>query len=268
MAVTGWIVTLIGIAFLAFVSLSPLGLVPAYTMPPKADVAGPWGMTTPISDINSLYQREGEPRDAYLERLTHEIADGIVHYWHAGEQWDQSDAAYTRPGILDNYLLWAHALHPDYPHFYSYEFMTPRHIIDRGYGFCSQVSKLVWSILREQGISASVINSPGHVVAEVDGNILDADYGVFIPASIDEIHANPGILETYYHEFPTSLQLLKKVYAGEWKPADHTNLAFMYDYEKRMDELKWAPPLLIVGFGMTLLAITGWRGRSRRPLHA
>jgi hypothetical protein len=72
-----------------------------------------------------------------------------VHCWYVGDEWDSSDAAYAAVSPWDNYLLW---LLKD-----RYEFMDPGRAIERGYGFYSQVSRIVYLILDDRGIPSKVL---------------------------------------------------------------------------------------------------------------
>src|SRR5262249_54281334 len=144
--------------------------------------------------VESLYRRLGEVESAYFDRLTKSVAAGIVHFWYEGDKWDPSDAIYTAVSPWDNYLLW---LLDDPQH----EFIEPDKAIERGYGFCSQVARIVYSILDNQGISSKVLGYQGHVVAEANGQILDADYGVYIPHSALWMQTHPEAVSAYYRDF-------------------------------------------------------------------
>jgi hypothetical protein len=249
---------LIGALFLIFVSAAPLGLVDPYSMPPKADVSGPQGRVKAIS-VADLQRDRDENLNSYLERLTNDVADGMVHYWHAGESWEQDDAAFTRPSIWDNYLLWLHPLISGYEHFYSYEFLTPSNVLARGYGFCSQVSRLVWAVLRMQGIEAEILTNENHVVAQSNGAILDADYGVFIPMTWQEIQSGDTakIVRDYYRGFDSMHPLLTKIYTDGWTSSgvDNPIMLYMLRYEAKMNLLKWLPPILLFLIGIGLLIL-------------
>lgn len=129
-----------GIVFLAFVAASPLGIVRAYPLPPKAAINGPLGTTRPITNVASLYRRADEPEAAYLECLTHDVADGITHYWTKGDTWTPSDSRYTGISPWDNYLLWLQGFLPRYANLRNYEFAIPSKAIRRGYEFFARGS--------------------------------------------------------------------------------------------------------------------------------
>ena len=250
-----------GTAFLLFVSAYPLGLVSAYPAPPAAATEGPLGVEQKIDDVEDLYREPDEPMQAYLERLTKAVAGGMVHYWTEGDRWKTTDTRYTRIGILDNYLLWAQSFLPQYQeNLQNYEFVTPRKALDRGYGFCSQVSKIVYSVLADQGIEATIYTVPEHTVVESNGYILDSDYGVFVPHSLAAVQQEPSIVDRYYANFGSMLPVLRKAYGQYWQPLG-TAEGFngVRAYEAKFERLKWAPPLMLLatsvllGAGGTLL---------------
>ena len=256
----------VGVAFLAFLAAAPLGLLRAYPAPPEDAVHGPLGLERKITDLRSLYRNHGEPMEVYLRRLTTSVAAGMVHYWSKGDSWSESDSPYTEISIYDNYLLWLQMLLlKDRQHFRNYEFMTPAKAIDRGYGFCSQVSKTVYSILREQGIESVIYSNPSHTVVEADGNILDADYGVFIPHSVAWVERTPDAIDLYYADHGAMIPSLRQAYAQPWHvlgtAEDFDNVR---NYEAKFERLKWLPPLLAIILGLAALAIGA--GLHRRGL--
>lgn len=258
--------TAFGVMLLLFVAAYPLGLVRAYPAPPSFAVDGRLGLQKRITDPKSLDRGPGEDLTGYLSRLTESVAVGMTHYWTGGDAWSEADIPYTAISVYDNYLLWLQGLLPAYrDNLRNYEFLTPAKAIARGYGFCSQVSKLVYSILREQGIDSQILSNPLHTVVEADGSVLDPDYGVFIPHSMAWIRAHPAALDGYYAAFPMDLASLRQAYAQEWHPLGS---AAAFDqvrrYEARFDRLKWLPPAAITLFGVSLLLLGAWLGRWRR----
>ncbi|MDX8455992.1 hypothetical protein RFM98_24985 [Mesorhizobium sp. VK9D] len=245
----------IGTAFLFFVSAYPLGLVSAYPAPPAAATEGPLGFGQDIGNIQDLYRGPDEPMQAYLDRLTKAVAGGMVHYWTEGDSWAATDTRYTRISVFDNYLLWMLSFRPEYrENLQNYEFATPRKALDRGYGFCSQVSKIVYSILADQGIEATIYAAPAHTVVQSNGYVLDPDYGVFVPQSLAEIQQDPSIIDSYYAQFGTMLPLLKEAYAQSWQPlGTPEGYNGLRAYEAKFERLKWAPPLMLLAVGMLLV---------------
>ncbi|MBZ9756905.1 hypothetical protein LB524_16565 [Mesorhizobium sp. ESP6-5] len=247
----------VGSALLFFVSAYPLGLVSAYPAPPAAAIEGPLGFAQKVGNVEDLYRRQSEPMQAYLERLTTAVAGGMVHYWTEGDRWAVADVPYTRIGIFDNYLLWILSFRPEYRQtLQNYEFVTPRKALDRGYGFCSQVSKIVYSVLADQGIEATIYSVPEHTVVESNGSILDSDYGVFVPHSLEDVQQDPSIIDDYYAQFGPMLPLLRRAYGQAWQPLGTAeDFNSVRAYEAKFERLKWAPPLAFLGSGVLLAAI-------------
>lgn len=242
-----------GAVFLMFVAAAPLGIVRAYPLPPKEAVDGPLGASRPIDHIESIYRRPGEPQKAYFERLTRDVANGITHYWTKGDTWQPSDARYTAISPWDNYALWLMGFLPRYAHFHNYEFVEPGKAISRGYGFCSQVARIVHAVLERQHISATILENPNHMIVQADGTILDADYGVFIPHSVEWMQAHPDEVETYYRDFRYAWPALKHVYKTGWTATDVSSFPQVQAYLTRMDWLKWVPPVGLLSVGGALL---------------
>lgn len=247
----------VGTAFLFFVSAYPLGLVSAYPAPPASAIEGPLGFAQKVGSVEDLYRRQSEPMQAYLERLTTAVAGGMVHYWTEGDRWAAADVPYTRIGAFDNYLLWMLSFRPEYrENLRNYEFVTPRKALDRGYGFCSQVSKIVYSVLADQGIEATIYSAPEHTVVESNGNILDSDYGVFVPHSLEDVQQDPSIIDTYYAQFGPMLPLLRRAYGQAWQPLGTAkDFNDVRAYEAKFERLKWVPPLALLAAGVLLAAI-------------
>ena len=247
----------VGTAFLLFVSAYPLGLIRAYPSPPAQATEGPLGFEQGVGDVEDLYRGPDEPMQAYLDRLTKAVAGGVVHYWTEGDNWTATDTRYTRISVFDNYLLWMLSFRPEYQdNLENYEFVTPRKALDRGYGFCSQVAKIVYSVLSDQGIDATIYSVPEHTVVQSNGNVLDSDYGVFVPHSLVEIQQDPSIVDSYYAQFGSMLPLLKKAYGQPWQQLgtaeDFNNVRA---YEAKFERLKWAPPLMLLAMGVLLAAV-------------
>jgi hypothetical protein len=263
----GFFLVGIGAAFLLFVAAYPLGLISAYPVPPTAAIEGPLGFERKIEDLDVLYRAPDEPMQDYLRRLTTTVAGGMVHYWTEGDSWAPTDTIYTQVSIFDNYLLWILSFLPQYrKNFRNYEFVEPQKALDRGYGFCSQVSKIVYSILTDQGIDATLYSVPQHVVVESNGNILDSDYGVFLPYSLASFKQDPSKIDPYYTNFESMLPLLRQVYRQSWRPLGTAkDFRDVRAYEAKVERLKWLPPIMLLAMGM-LFAAGGTLLRRREKI--
>jgi hypothetical protein len=109
--------------------------------------------------------------------------------------------------------------------FYKFEFTDYRRAIERGVGMCSQHAIITAEALFERGWKTKMIGLTGHVVASVlidEQNdtwwIVDTDYGVIIPASLEEIENNLKLLDRYYGAKgypPESIAHLESVYGSK-----------------------------------------------------
>jgi len=253
----GWLSLIVGILFLAFVSANPLGLVSAY--PPLPDWASndrPWGPIKPIQKVKNQYKKQEETQTEYYARLANRLFTGLGRFWSVDiAGWQPSDAAYTRVSPWDNYLLWAYSYLPGHEHFSQYEFAIPEKVINRGYGYCSQVARMVYYILRDQGMEATILSHPNHVLVRVKEGLIDANYGVFVPHSTEELKNNPALIDQYYTRIPDELDAVHKIFQGEWTiPDNHDELfAYMYRLEMAARIGKWVPPVLLIVLGLSLL---------------
>ncbi len=137
-------------------------------------------------------------REEYIKKVVLAVNKNIAHYW-----WNEGRVKYnlTIP-IYKNYILWFKQF-TDSRHYKFYEFCNYKRALKRKVGLCSQHAISVCGILEAKNIPSKIIALSGHVVAMVEVKtdkywILDADYDVIIPYSIDEIEQNPSIIIPYY----------------------------------------------------------------------
>ena len=133
----------------------------------------------------------------------------MVHYYNPKENELQNIKKYNlRIPIYENYILFIRALNKSRNDDTGlmgrrHEFLNWRKAIERGLGLCSQHAIIVSGILNEAGIQTKMIGLSGHVVATANVGddkwiILDPDYGVNIPFSIQEIEGNTELIEPFY----------------------------------------------------------------------
>lgn len=247
-------VGIVAVSLLVVASLGPLGLVRAFPEPPIKLSKVPWAQTRPISDPASLNRRPGEADHVYFKRLAVSVSGAIMHWW---PQDDQAASQYTRITFLGDYVLWTMSKLARWSYFQSYEFMSPGPALQRGFGFCSQTSRIVFSILLDNGYRPLVMTHPQHTVVEVNGTVIDSDYGIFIPFSLNELRDKPYLVPFYYVNFPSELPLLRTVYAKGFTPLSAAELADLLRFEKRTRYLKWQIPIGL----MILAAMFGALGR-------
>jgi len=236
------------VIFMAVVIATYAGAYTPYQRPPRASMDTPAFGRSASPDFGSLHRYDGEALKPYLRRLTMAVNSYMVHYWPTGDSY----AVGVHP--LHNFPIWAKSYVPGYEHLTAKEFIDPRLAWQRGYGFCSQVSRIVYSVLREQGIPSTIIEHPNHVVVEADGMILDADYGVTIDANADQLRTKPDVIKSAYSAFPSMLPLLQSVYAAGWKPmATDANFDNTKAFEREAVRLQWEMLIALLWISVAIL---------------
>jgi len=254
-----------GTVFLALVAAYPLGLVRAYPLPPESYRDGPFGLKREISDVKELYRRDSEENEEYFVRLSKSIYKGIVHYWHAGDAWEESDMRYTRISPWDNYLIWLLSFRSNRERLRAIEFMTPEKAIRRGYGFCSQMSRIAYTVLKRQGYDPRILFHEGHVIVEVDGMLIDPAYGVVLPQDRNEAAESAAeLVPVYYEGFESAFPHLIEIFSDGWDDLGERAQVFERGirWEARFELLKWIPPLFLSALGAATLLFSG---RARTP---
>jgi len=191
--------------FLLGIGLMALNLIGLVTPPRSSELINETA-TYFVNDLTlseqEFYQRlealDPSHRSDYLTQLSRLVSESVMHYWQ-----DEHRAEYR---ILlpwsENFILRALAyVNPKY--FAMYEFQDHRKAIARGVGLCSQHSIITAGFLAEQGIPAKLIELHGHVIltAEVDEGqwwLLDPDYGLVLPFSLQEAEENPAEVAQFY----------------------------------------------------------------------
>jgi len=198
---------------------------------------------TQMDRIESIDEQYPE----YVKRLTKLIFDGTVHYWEENEE---NNAFNLRIPIHENYLIYFSNLFLGDRQ--NYEFCRAERAIERSTCVCSQSSKILADILGKNRVPAHIVGLEGHVVtrARVDKEtnqwwILDADYGVVIEHDIDEIEANPALVQEPYEAQGYSqgvIDALVDIYGPEGNIIIDENL--QCEGEDHLYLLKWLIPSL------------------------
>jgi hypothetical protein len=154
------------------------------------------------SQVYAVINSDRSDIKAYVTKVTMAVNNGIADYWAL----DGVEKYNLRVPFQKNYLLFLGSfIWPE--KFQRYEFCDYRQAIERGVGMCSQQAIILSEVLYEKGIKTKIVGLSGHVVAttQVDGKtnewwVLDPDYGVVIPFSIQAIEIDPTIIAPYYSE--------------------------------------------------------------------
>lgn len=250
-----WAGVLLSLSFRS--TFFPAGI---YPNPPKS-VMNDAELHAIDDGYESLRVGRHESDRAYFKRVTESVFARLIHYWPENRE-------YTSVSLFDNYLMWGMGFFPSYEHFHNYEFLMHQKALNRGYGFCSQASRVLYSVLRESGKRGIIMNHANHVVVEMisdDGGryVADADYGVFIPLSLDELQVSPDVVRKYYEKYPRRLDDLVSIYRdGFSRAAQSSVFEEQLLFEQKMYGYQWFVSVFFVFLSCVLV----WSiGKKRHP---
>jgi len=204
-----------------------------------------------------LLRRQNENDIEFASRITTVIERGMAHIkWivYPEEQFNQLIP------IWENYFLYFMGKYSGIPEFERYHYANYHRSLERGIGICGDASMVMSQLLDEQGISNKILTFPGHVVVVASFKngkqyIFDADYGVVIPYSLDELASNSSEIAKLYSDagYPRrDFLLFQKIYKqtpSVFNGVQHF-ITNKYYFEMITYWLKWPLPI-----GMMLLAI-------------
>lgn len=206
-------------------------------------------------DEKSLYERL-DKTSMTTEKIIYDyntiVNEGISHYWDTTDEFKMN----LHVPIWENYILFALSFTGD-SRFRNYEFSNYSKAIERGVGLCSQQSIILSELLLRKKIPSKIIGLDGHVVvsAQLDKDtwwILDPDYGVVIPHNIEEIEADPLLVENYYKDAGyNSPEHIINIYRNDGNVIPNGYGASGYTPRKYYIEyifyiLKWVLPLVLI----------------------
>lgn len=228
--------------------------------------------------LNQLEWKEGDSAEAYAHRANQMIFEATFHgdpptdlgRWRleipVWENWSLNALGAVNP-LLKKYRYWNH----------EKEF-------ERGIGLCGNLSAILVGYLEEHDIPGRIVGLDGHVVVTAEmrpgvWHILDPDYGVVIPHSLEELQSDPALVEAAYSGTVDShvLGMIVGYYTTPHNNSiDQSGRDGFYSgwdgsaeiYRSReqfLELLKWVVPsaMLAVGLAIGLLAFF-WRGRRRK----
>lgn len=157
----------------------------------------------------------------------------------------------------------------------NWQFWEHERALKRGWGLCSQHTKIVFDVLEDQGYSPRRLDWSEHSVVEVASRdrrsvILDADMHVVLEHSYEEIAARPALARAAYarvraHEngFAGKTPAAMAAWAEAlWRRPPEVFTAGRYPLERSMETiayaLKWPLPALLLAAGV-------WPLLRRRP---
>jgi hypothetical protein len=188
----GIFLTSLNLASLVMPLRSPL--VYNYYNDERKDVQFSYEQT--MSQIDRL---PGESDEEYVPRLATLISMSISPYWSG----DEIDKFRVRVPIWENYILWLYSyINPKT--YLRYEYFNYQKALERGVGLCSQYALVASQIMEENGVQTKMVGLSGHVLTMVSINdkwhIVDPEYDVVIPYSLEELETAPHIIEEYYKD--------------------------------------------------------------------
>jgi hypothetical protein len=280
-AVVGATLTVANMAGL-FLSLRPANLASLAT------TFGPNDLTMTYDE--ALVELERRPEDTpatYAERATFTLNAAVVHAAPATEL----DKWRMHVPLWENWAL--HFLGLVDAKTRRYLFWNPHKHLERGIGLCGDLTAILVAFLRDNGVEARTASVGGHVVATVEvapgvWHLFDPDYGLVVPYSLEEVQANPALIQAAYTEWAAErpdLSDYTRRYAAEVIPSFfasaednsidpngrdgfYSGLAGTTEAyaarEALLYRVKWVVPLALIlaGIGGAILA---WRRPMRRP---
>lgn len=203
--------------------------------------------------LKNIAKRRDENIGIYADRLTYVISDGLGHI-----KWNKSDSRkyHQLIPIWENYILYFMGKFSKIPEYERYHYTDYKRSLERGIGICGDASMIMSQILDENKIKNKIISFPGHVVVEATADtdrtyIYDADFGVVINHSVDEVNQNPELIELPYSNKGYSIkeiETLKETYArplARWDGVAHF-MTKKYYFEYMAYFLKWPLPVFLI----------------------
>ncbi len=137
----------------------------------------------------------------YVTTVNKALNRSILHNWNTPNDYKYNIIL----PIYENYILYILTHTFFRKNALRYEFCNYKKTVERGVGFCSQISTALADILNKKGIPTNVISWPQHVITEVqvadnEWWVVDPDYGVIVKNSIDTITKNPSLIIPAYKQ--------------------------------------------------------------------
>ncbi len=213
--------------------------------------------------IQEISRKSGESDEEFALRVNDLIYRGMLYYWHR----EGSKKYHLSVPFWENYVLY---IRNSIKSIDRYEFRSWEKNLERGVGLCSAFSNVVHGILVENGIEARLWGMTRHIVVEAKVGddqwvVLDPNYGLYIPHSMQEIQADPELVRAVYQDMadlheeetykdPYTTDLMVEIFGYEdhfvWNPdAGFENFSYT---------TKWILPILFLLAGGIMI----WKDKS------
>tara|TARA_B100000780_G_C21108595_1_gene447828 strand:+ start:1209 stop:2045 length:837 start_codon:yes stop_codon:yes gene_type:complete len=233
-----------------FQSLTPNGVL-------AVDLRFPQDKTLTFEEsLDAIVRENGESEEAYVRRLNGVVAKSLAHiHWN---EYEDIDTYYQRVPVWENFILYFMSIVTDMPEYKKYHFGNYKRSLERGIGICGDASMVMNQILEKEGIESQIVSFPGHVILEArlsngDKILSDADFGVIMPFSVEELNKAPNLAMDYYKSVGFSdreIGGLVRSYAldsEKWNGVKHF-ITKKYYFEYLAYFLKWALPVALLFF--------------------
>ncbi|WP_440903478.1 hypothetical protein ACMZOO_11485 [Catenovulum sp. SX2] len=214
----------------------------------------------PYQDVMAQLERlPNESAELFSRRATELIAQGLAHiHWEAYEPEKFNQLV----PVWENYWLYLMGKLSGIPEYRKYHFADYKRSLRRGIGLCGDASMVLSQVLTLNGISNKIITFPGHVVVAANYAqeqwLLDADFGVVMPYSLDKLAQNSQAAALLYlaagytqADYRFAENMARQPFKT-WDGVEHF-ITKKYYFEKIAYWLKW--PFPIVLFLLSLLAL-------------
>lgn len=206
-----------------------------------------------IETLKNTKKRINENSDSYANRLTNVISDGVAHI-----NWDRTDPIKYNQliPVWENYILYIMGKISRIPEYERYHYADYKRSLERGIGICGDASMIMSQILHKNKIKNQIVSYKEHVIVEAKtisdkAYIYDADFGVVINHSVDEIKRNPKLIEIPYSNknyTKKEIEDLKNIYSGphiRWGGVEQF-ITKKYYFEHVAYPLKWLFPIILI----------------------
>ena len=143
----------------------------------------------------------------FFPAITNILNKGIKHYWVPPGKIDKN----TEFGWSENWILasltkfeeasnkFLGKSNEKFSHMERYHLAD---ILEKGVGYCSQISIALQAALAEKNINSDIVSLDGHVIVQTHFNkqswLLDSNFNVAMPLSLSEVEKNPELVTDFY----------------------------------------------------------------------